>query len=691
MIELRGVSKTVMSGTAPLTILHPLDLDVSAGRFLAVTGPSGSGKSTLLGLIAGLDSPSSGRIAIDGTDITSLDEDRLARLRGQKIGFVFQFFHLVPSLTAFENVMVPMEIAGRSDAAARASLLLSEVGLTGRGHHYPSQLSGGEQQRIAIARAFAERSADPARRRADREPRLGERAPHHRPAAGRQRAPGHDARARDARREPGGDGARAAGAQGRAAGTGLMRFVIRMAVRELRASWRRLLLFFVCIALGVGGIVLLRSVVQDVRAAIARDARSMVAADVTLSTSRPWDEKTRQRRGAAAGRRPGAGAHGGGRDQHDGPPGRRAPVRHQDGGGAGRSAGVSAVRDRGAPGRAALRACAAGGPRRARPPRTAGSARVASRRRHPDRDRPLHGAWRHRVGARAARVGASASPRGSSSTPPISRPPACWGSAAGSARDIQLRLPERAIEPVVTQLRADLRGQFVNVRSFRGTEDRVGEDLSRAENYLSLVGLVIVILGGIGVSSVTRVFVRQKVRSVAILKCLGATSRQVFAAYLAQAILLGGAGCVLGVALAAAGLAALPLAVRRPAGGGERAERHDAVRGPAGRRHRDAGGGAVLGRAAARRAAGEAVAAAPGVGARRRARLGRLGRPWPACWPRSSPSPAGRPGRFGSASRCRRGSRRSRWCCRWSARRSSGRSARWRRRVRWRCATPCCG
>jgi putative ABC transport system ATP-binding protein len=155
MIELSGVSKTVVSGTSPLTILHPLDLEVSAGRFLAVTGPSGSGKSTLLGLIAGLDSPSSGRIVIDGTDITSLDEDRLARLRGQKIGFVFQFFHLVPSLTAFENVMVPMEIAGRSDAAARASLLLSEVGLTGRGHHYPSQLSGGEQQRIAIARAFA--------------------------------------------------------------------------------------------------------------------------------------------------------------------------------------------------------------------------------------------------------------------------------------------------------------------------------------------------------------------------------------------------------------------------------------------------------------------------------------------------------------------------------------------------------
>lgn len=155
MIELRGVSKTVMSGTSPLTILHPIDLDVAAGGFLAVTGPSGSGKSTLLGLMAGLDSPSGGRVVIAGTDITSLDEDRLARLRGQTIGFVFQFFHLVPSLTALENVMVPMEIAGRADARARASTLLAEVGLTGRAHHYPSQLSGGEQQRIAIARALA--------------------------------------------------------------------------------------------------------------------------------------------------------------------------------------------------------------------------------------------------------------------------------------------------------------------------------------------------------------------------------------------------------------------------------------------------------------------------------------------------------------------------------------------------------
>jgi putative ABC transport system ATP-binding protein len=155
MIELRGVSKTVPSGGGTLTILHPLDLVVPARQVVAITGPSGSGKSTLLGLIAGLDSPSTGRISIDGTDITALDEDALARLRGKRIGFVFQFFHLLPSLTALENVLIPMEIAGVGGARARAAALLAEVGLSERGHHYPSQLSGGEQQRVAIARALA--------------------------------------------------------------------------------------------------------------------------------------------------------------------------------------------------------------------------------------------------------------------------------------------------------------------------------------------------------------------------------------------------------------------------------------------------------------------------------------------------------------------------------------------------------
>ena len=155
MIELQQVTKTVQSGGQPLTILHPLDLTVPPAQFLAITGPSGSGKSTLLGLVAGLDAPSAGRILVAGHDITGMGEDALAKLRRSTIGFVFQFFHLIPSLTALENVCVPMELAGRHDATARGRELLAEVGLTTRGHHYPSQLSGGEQQRVAIARALS--------------------------------------------------------------------------------------------------------------------------------------------------------------------------------------------------------------------------------------------------------------------------------------------------------------------------------------------------------------------------------------------------------------------------------------------------------------------------------------------------------------------------------------------------------
>src|SRR6202163_836349 len=155
MLELRQLSKTVMSGNEPLTILHPLSIQIATGRFLAIVGPSGSGKSTLLGLIAGLDAPTSGTVLIEDVDITRLDEDHLAKLRGEKIGFVFQFFHLIPSLTALENVSVPMEIIGVRDARPNAERLLEEVGLTGRAHHYPSQLSGGEQQRVALARALA--------------------------------------------------------------------------------------------------------------------------------------------------------------------------------------------------------------------------------------------------------------------------------------------------------------------------------------------------------------------------------------------------------------------------------------------------------------------------------------------------------------------------------------------------------
>src|SRR4051812_14883452 len=155
MIELKNVTKIVRSGAEDLTILDDVSLEIPDGQFVAVVGASGSGKSTLLGLIAGLDAPTSGTILIDGADITRMSEDDLASLRSEKIGFVFQSFHLIPSLTAFENVLIPMEIVGLKDARTRAQRLIEDVELTNRGHHFPTELSGGEQQRIAIARAFA--------------------------------------------------------------------------------------------------------------------------------------------------------------------------------------------------------------------------------------------------------------------------------------------------------------------------------------------------------------------------------------------------------------------------------------------------------------------------------------------------------------------------------------------------------
>jgi len=158
MIAIRNLVKTIRNGARSVEILRGVSFEVPSRQFVAIMGPSGSGKSTLLGLIAGLDAPTSGSIAIDGVDITSLREDELALLRGKKIGFVFQSYHLIPTLTAFENVMLPMEFAGMSNgsggAAPRAERLLESVGLIDRRHHYPVQLSGGEQQRVALARAF---------------------------------------------------------------------------------------------------------------------------------------------------------------------------------------------------------------------------------------------------------------------------------------------------------------------------------------------------------------------------------------------------------------------------------------------------------------------------------------------------------------------------------------------------------
>jgi putative ABC transport system ATP-binding protein len=156
LIQVRSVTKSIQTGTHRVDILKGIDLEIPRGQFAAIMGPSGSGKTTLLGLLAGLDAPTTGQIVLDGEDITGLDEDRMAQLRGRKIGFVFQSYHLIPTLTAEENVLLPMELAGAAAGGrARARELLDRVGLKGRFDHYPVQLSGGEQQRVALARAFA--------------------------------------------------------------------------------------------------------------------------------------------------------------------------------------------------------------------------------------------------------------------------------------------------------------------------------------------------------------------------------------------------------------------------------------------------------------------------------------------------------------------------------------------------------
>src|ERR1700723_14462 len=154
VLEARNVSKTVASPDGSLTILADVSLNVRTGETLAIVGASGAGKSTLLALLAGLDTPSTGRVLIAGADLTLLDEDGRAALRGKHVGFVFQSFHLIPSLTAVENVMLPLELRARRDARQAAGQALEQVGLTARAAHYPKQLSGGEQQRVAIARAF---------------------------------------------------------------------------------------------------------------------------------------------------------------------------------------------------------------------------------------------------------------------------------------------------------------------------------------------------------------------------------------------------------------------------------------------------------------------------------------------------------------------------------------------------------
>lgn len=155
ILKITGLEKTYSSGNKQLTVLHDISFDVEKGQTFSIVGPSGSGKTTLLGLCAGLDAPNAGSVALCGEDLNSLNEDQRAQLRNKEVGFIFQNFQLLPTLTALENVSVPLELQGDKSATSKSRTLLEKVGLGDRVHHYPSQLSGGEQQRVALARAFA--------------------------------------------------------------------------------------------------------------------------------------------------------------------------------------------------------------------------------------------------------------------------------------------------------------------------------------------------------------------------------------------------------------------------------------------------------------------------------------------------------------------------------------------------------
>ena len=289
MIRLTNVSRTVTSGSEQLTILHSLDLIISRGEFVAIVGPSGSGKSTLLSLIAGLDAPSSGEILVDGRNITTMNEDDLADLRGAMIGFVFQSFHLIPSLSAFENVLVPLELAGADDGRTRAQQLIDEVGLRERGTSLP--VAGALRRRAAARRrspGLFEPPEGPAGGQTDGQPRHAQRRESLRPPRRPEPAPWHDTGARDARagaRRAGRPPDRAERRPRRQRRTGCaMSFVLNMARRETRGSGRRLFVFFCSIAIGVASMVSVRSFTGRLAASTTREARALAGADVRVET-----------------------------------------------------------------------------------------------------------------------------------------------------------------------------------------------------------------------------------------------------------------------------------------------------------------------------------------------------------------------------------------------------------------------
>ena len=294
MLSCESLNHEYLSGGKRLTVLKDITFQVEAGGFLAVVGPSGSGKTTLLGLLAGLDRPTAGRVVLDGVDLGTLDEDARARFRRKRVGFVFQSFQLIPTLTARENMQVPLELAGAADAGSRADELLDRVGLAERSHHYPSQLSGGEQQRVAVARAFSTRPSilfadeptgnlDAANGAIVIETMTALNVEYGTTLVLVTHEPDLAALARRTIRLA--DGAIVSDtATVTSAG-----FVIRMAWRQAHAARRRLALLTASVVAGVGALVAVNSFTANLTVAVAEQAQDLLGADLSLTSRSPAD------------------------------------------------------------------------------------------------------------------------------------------------------------------------------------------------------------------------------------------------------------------------------------------------------------------------------------------------------------------------------------------------------------------
>ncbi len=572
ILRCESLTRSYVSGGREITVLRDTTFDLEPGAFLAITGPSGSGKSTLLGLLAGLDRPTRGRVVLDGRDLGALGEDDRARVRAESVGFVFQSFHLIPTLTARENIQVPLELRGE-DGRARAEELLGRVGLGDRGHHYPAQLSGGEQQRVAVARAFAHRPkilfADEPTGNLDasngqnviallgelnrelgttlvlvtHDPDLARLA--HRVIRLRDGAVVEDTAVEPAllmSRPVDGNRLR-------------VPFILSLAWRESRGSRRRGLLIVMAVAIGTAALVSINSFADNVRESVAREARALLGADIAISSPSPFSPASEalleELRRATD------------------PPAEVARVVSfgamalRPGGGSTRLVRVQAV-DPGYPFYGPAETAPAGEWRRLA--ETGGAVVDAS----------LLDALGARVGDEIALGEARFVLRatldnvpgdvgfGSALGPRVLIPRARVSETSLLTRGSRaryeafLRLPPGTdAQRIAERFRSRLSAERLNVRTVSDDQRGLTQTLSRFGNFLGLVALVALLLGGLGVASAVHVLIRRRMATVAVLRCLGATGGTVLAAYLVQAALVGLLGGLVGALLGTAAQVAI--------------------------------------------------------------------------------------------------------------------------------------